>query len=56
MMEAVKIKAAFLYPDIFCLNGDRGNVMALMNTAERLGLHIEVDRINLPDEKIDFAA
>jgi len=56
MMEALKIKAAFLYPDIFCLNGDRGNVMALMNTAERLGLHIEVDRINLPDEKIDFAA
>lgn len=56
MAESFKIKTAFLYPDIFCLNGDRANITALMNTATKLGLQVDVDRINLPDEAVDFVS
>ncbi len=55
-MESIKLKAAFLYPDIFCLNGDRANITALSNTAIKLGVDMQIDRINLPDEMIDFAS
>lgn len=53
-MDNVVLKTAFLYPDIFCLNGDRGNISALCRTSERLGVKMMVDRINSPDSAINF--
>ncbi len=53
-MDNVVLKTAFLYPDIFCLNGERGNISALCRTAEKLGIKMMVDRINSPDSAINF--
>jgi CobQ-like glutamine amidotransferase family enzyme len=53
-MDNVVLKTAFLYPDIFCLNGDRGNISALLRTSDRLGVKMMVDRINSPDSAINF--
>jgi CobQ-like glutamine amidotransferase family enzyme len=55
-MDRTVIKTAFLYPDIFCLNGDRGNISALVQIANRFGVAMEVDRINSPDIPLNFDA
>lgn len=53
-MDNVVLKTAFLYPDIFCLNGERGNISALLRISEKLGVKMMVDRINSPDSAINF--
>jgi CobQ-like glutamine amidotransferase family enzyme len=55
-MDKTVVKVAFLYPDIFCLNGDRGNISALIGIADKLGVKMEVDRINSPDMPLNFDA
>jgi len=53
-MDNIVLKTAFLYPDIFCLNGDRGNIYALSSICEKLGINMIIDRINSPDSLINF--
>lgn len=45
----------WLYPDVLNLHGGRGDMMALLHTANLLQLPIEIKRCDRPDEEIDFA-
>lgn len=47
------IKIAWMYPDILFLHGDRGNILALEQIGNNLGLDTSVDRIDLSDASFD---
>ena len=55
-MDNKVLKTAFLFPDILCLNGDRGNIYAIRDISKKLGVDMTVDRIDSPDTLIDFDA
>lgn len=48
------INVLWMYPDILNLHGERGNAMAFEIIGKKLGLKVNVDRIDNIDEKIDF--
>lgn len=50
----MKIKLTYLYPDLCGLYGDRGNILAIRRVAEKMGLELEVVRVDNTDEPIDF--
>lgn len=50
-----KLKLLWLYPDIFNLHGDRGNIFAFKRVADDLGIELTVERIDRYGEHIDFA-
>ena len=43
-----------MYPDMLNLHGDRGNIMALGKVAEKMGLTLNITKIERFNEKIDF--
>lgn len=52
-----KMKAAWLFPDILFLHGERGNIMALKRMAALAGIELEVEKIDFksPDfEPMDY--
>ncbi|WP_290774088.1 hypothetical protein [Anaerofustis sp.] len=49
-----KIYLAYLYPDILNLHGDRGNVLAFEKIAKEMGIELVTERIDSPNEKINF--
>ncbi|MBS6799757.1 MAG: cobalamin biosynthesis protein CobQ [Firmicutes bacterium] len=54
-MENAKrtMKAAWLFPDILFLHGERGNIMALERIAGLLGIDLAVEKIDFSSEKFD---
>lgn len=44
-----KLKLAWMYPNILNLHGERGSVMAFARVAEKLGVELEIIRIDDPD-------
>lgn len=45
----MKIKCAWMYPDIMDLYGDTGNILTLTNRAKARGIDFEMDRILIGD-------
>lgn len=52
-MEKTKLRAAWLFPDILYLHGERGNILAFQRIAAFAGAEVEVDRIDLDSEGFD---
>ena len=48
------INVLWMYPDILNLHGERGNAMAFEKIGKKLGLKVNIDRLDNIDEKIDF--
>lgn len=44
-----KLKLAWMYPNILNLHGERGSVMAFARVAEKLGVELEIVRVDSPD-------
>lgn len=53
-MKNKELNISWLYPDILNLHGDRGNVMAIENVGKKLGLDVNIKRVDSYSEKIDF--
>ena len=48
------INVAWMYPDIFNLHGERGNAKAFELISKKMGVKLNIDRIDNIDEEIDF--
>lgn len=48
------ILVGWMYPDLLNLHGERGNAKCLKTVAEKMGVDLEIERIDNLDEKIDF--
>lgn len=48
------INIAWMYPDILNLHGERGNAKAFELISKKIGIKLNIDRIDNLDEKIDF--
>ena len=55
-MPEIHLKLAWMYPDCLNLHGERGNVQAFVRSGKRLGVRITVDRIEYPEETVNFSA
>lgn len=44
------IKIGWLFPNMFNLHGDRGNILAVKAEAQRRGYAVEIEQINLDSE------
>lgn len=53
-MENSKLNLVWLYPDMLNLHGDRGNVQAFKKVAEKIGIEINIEKIDDYDTNIDF--
>ncbi len=53
-MEENTINILWMYPDILNLHGDRGNILALGKIADKMGLTLNVTKIERFNEKIDY--
>lgn len=53
-MESNELNIVWCYPDILNLHGDRGNLMALRRIGELLNIHVNINKIESYDEKINF--
>lgn len=53
-MEEKTINIFWMYPDMLNLHGDRGNILALGKIADKMGLTLNVTKIERFNEKIDF--
>lgn len=53
-MEKNTINLFWMYPDMLNLHGDRGNILALGKVADKMGLTLNVTKIERFNEKIDF--
>lgn len=53
-MEEKSINLLWMYPDMLNLHGDRGNVLALGKVAERMGITLNITKVERFNEKIDF--
>lgn len=53
-MEEKIINLLWMYPDMLNLHGDRGNVFALGKVAERMGITLNITKVERFNEKIDF--
>ncbi len=50
--DIVQIKICYLYPDLFNLHGDRGNLLVLYRRAEWRGIKVQVDDVSLGDKPL----
>ena len=48
------INVLWMYPDILNLHGERGNAKAFELIGKKLGLKVNIDRLDNIDDKIDF--
>lgn len=48
------LNITWLYPDTLNLHGDRGNVMALERIGSKMGLQVNITRVNSYRQEIDF--
>jgi len=53
-MEKNKLNLVWLYPDMLNLHGDRANVQAFEKVAEKLGLEINIEKLDDYGTNIDF--
>lgn len=53
-MEKNKLNLVWLYPDMLNLHGDRANVQAFERVGEKLGIEVNVQKIDDYDTNIDF--
>jgi len=53
-MENNKLNLVWLYPDMLNLHGDRANVQAFEKVADKLGLEVNIKKIDDYDTNIDF--
>ena len=53
-MEEKSINLLWMYPDMLNLHGDRGNILALGRVAERMGITLNITKVERFNEKIDF--
>lgn len=53
-MENKTINLFWMYPDMLNLHGDRGNIMALGKVADKMGLTLNITKIERFNEKVDF--
>lgn len=53
-MEKNNLNLLWLYPDMLNLHGDRANVQAFKNVAQKLNLDINIEKVDDYDTKIDF--
>lgn len=53
-MEEQTINLLWMYPDMLNLHGDRGNILALGRVAERMGITLNITKVERFNEKIDF--
>lgn len=53
-MKNKELNISWLYPDILNLHGDRGNIMAIENVGKKLGLDVNIKRIDSYNQEIDF--
>lgn len=53
-MKNKELNITWLYPDLLNLHGDRGNVMALKSIGEKLGLKVNINRVDNFEDKINF--
>ena len=54
-----ELNIAWMYPDILFLHGDRGNIMAFKHVGEKLGIKVNIHRIDtycmdIPMEEMDI--
>lgn len=48
------VNVAWMYPDVLNLHGERGNAKAFELISKRMGVKLNIDRIDNIDEEIDF--
>lgn len=53
-MEEKSINVFWMYPDMLNLHGDRGNLLALGKVADKMGLTLNVTKMERFNEKIDY--
>ena len=53
-MEEKSINLLWMYPDMLNLHGDRGNILAFGRVAERMGITLNITKVERFNEKIDF--
>ena len=53
-MEEKSINLLWMYPDMLNLHGDRGNILALGKIAEKMGITLNINKVERFNEKIDF--
>lgn len=53
-MEEKSINLLWMYPDMLNLHGDRGNILALGRIAEKMGITLNINKVERFNEKIDF--
>ena len=51
--EGAVIRAAWLFPDILYIHGERGNLLALKRVAGFAGVEVEIDRVDFDTEGFD---
>lgn len=49
------LNITWLYPDLLNLHGDRGNLMAFERVGKKMGLEVNITRIDTFAQEIDFA-
>jgi len=53
-LEEKTINILWMYPDMLNLHGDRGNILALGKIAEKMGITLNITKVERFNEKIDF--
>lgn len=53
-MEEKSINLLWMYPDMLNLHGDRGNILAFGKIAEKMGITLNITKVERFNEKIDF--
>lgn len=53
-MNEKTINLLWMYPDMLNLHGDRGNILAIGRVAERMGITLNITKVERFNEKIDF--
>lgn len=48
------VNVAWMYPDVLNLHGERGNAKAFELISKKMGVKLNIDRINNIDEQVDF--
>ena len=53
-MEKIKLNLLWLYPDMLNLHGDRGNVQSFKKVSQKLGVDLNIEKVDDYDTKLDF--
>ena len=53
-MSDKTLNITWLYPDLLNLHGDRGNLMAFKSVGEKMGLQVNINRVDTFSQEINF--